>query len=279
MTVAQAEIDSGQRFSFGKNWASFLKTLDADRIDIAVASLRELLGVDSLQGRTFLDIGCGSGLFSLAARRLGARVTSFDFDADSVDCAQQLRARFDPAPENWTIQQGSALSFEFFQQLGKFDVVYAWGVLHHTGQMWQALNLAGQAVRPGGLLAIAIYHDQGWRSRAWLRVKQIYCSGPLGRWLMKAVFYPWFALRAGLVSLIRGQNEFTGYRRRRGMSITHDWADWLGGLPYEVASYQQLIDFFEARGFSLRRGRPTRRLGCHELTFQAATHSTHEPTG
>src|SRR5262245_47233957 len=75
----------GDRFEFGKNWTRFLAVLDDERIDEACKSLRRMLGVDTLARRSFLDIGCGSGLFSLAAMRLGAaRVVSFDFDPHSV---------------------------------------------------------------------------------------------------------------------------------------------------------------------------------------------------
>jgi len=268
MSTANHEIEQGQRFSFGKNWSSFLQTLDQDRIEIAVQSLRDLLGTESLSGRRFLDVGCGSGLFSLAARKLGAQVSSFDFDPASVACAEQLRSRFDSAPDQWTIQPGSALDDSFLHSLGEFDVVYSWGVLHHTGEMWQALDLVTRCVSPGGQLAIAIYNDQGWRSRAWRKVKQLYCSGAVGRAVVRTLFYPYFGLRTALISCLRRRNEFRAYRRHRGMSITHDWDDWLGGLPFEVAGYNELISFYRERGFQFERGKETRRLGCHELVFR-----------
>jgi len=265
---APAEIDRGERFSFGKNWSSFLHTLDQSRIDIAVQSLKDLLQVKTLSGQTFLDVGSGSGLFSLAARKLGARVHSFDFDPASVACGKTLRDRFDAAPAEWKIEQGSALDRTYLHALGQFDVVYSWGVLHHTGKMWDALENVSGLVNPHGKLAIAIYNDQGWRSRAWLRVKQLYCRHWWGRGLVLLFFLPWFFVRTVLVSLIRGRNEFATYRRHRGMSIVHDWIDWLGGLPFEVATFEELKQFFETRGFRELTSRRTRRLGCHEFCFQ-----------
>ncbi|WP_437221717.1 class I SAM-dependent methyltransferase [Planctomicrobium sp. SH661] len=265
---ATEEIQRGKRFTFGRNWASFLKTLDDSRIQIAMQSLRELLVVEDLSGKTFLDVGSGSGLFSLAARKLGATVHSFDFDPMSVKCAQELRERFDSDSRQWTIEQGSALDAEFLSSLGKFDVVYSWGVLHHTGQMWQALENVSQLVHPGGKLAIAIYNDQGLRSKLWHLVKRVYCANAVGRMLMLAIFIPWFFVRTILVSLIRGRNEFAAYRRNRGMSIVHDWIDWLGGYPFEVATFEEIERFFGARGFRLISSKRTRRLGCNEFCFQ-----------
>src|SRR5437870_8949500 len=156
MTQHLQEIASGERFEFGKNWAEFLKLLDENRIAQAEISLQDLLETKSLEGLSFLDAGCGSGLFSLAARRLGARVHSFDFDPQSVACAMELKRRYFPNEPDWTIDEGSVLDVAYLHSLGAFDVVYAWGVLHHTGQLWQSLQNALLPVRPGGSLFVAI---------------------------------------------------------------------------------------------------------------------------
>jgi 2-polyprenyl-6-hydroxyphenyl methylase/3-demethylubiquinone-9 3-methyltransferase len=268
MDSAEAEVRQGKRFTFGRNWSSFLKTVDEARIQIATESLRVLLNADDLTGRRFLDVGCGSGLFSLAARRLGAQVHSFDFDAASVACAMELRRRYDPRPENWTIEQGSILNLEFTRGLGAFDAVYAWGVLHHTGHMWEAVKIAAGLVRPQGKFVVALYNDQGLRSRGWLRVKQAYCAGSVGRWAVTAAFFPWFFLRTLGVCVVRGRNEFRHYWRHRGMSLTHDWVDWLGGLPFEVAAFEEVVDFVQKLGFELEKSQRTRRLGCNEFVFK-----------
>ena len=132
-TQHEREVTAGRRFSFGRNWASFLKRLNEARIAEAEKNLIEFLGEKSLAGRSFLDVGSGSGLSSLAARRLGATVTSFDYDSQSVACTEELRRRYLPDDPSWIVEQGSVLDTEYLAGLGQFDIVYSWGVLHHTG--------------------------------------------------------------------------------------------------------------------------------------------------
>jgi 2-polyprenyl-3-methyl-5-hydroxy-6-metoxy-1,4-benzoquinol methylase len=129
------EVSGGRRFEFGRNWRRFLDRLSEERIAQAERSLLTWIEADNLNSKRFLDIGCGSGLFSLAARRLGARVHSFDYDPNSVECAGSLRARYFPGAEKeWTVEQASVLDRSYIEGLGPYDVVYAWGVLHHTGR-------------------------------------------------------------------------------------------------------------------------------------------------
>ena len=124
--------NSQLRFGFGRNWKNYAKTVTEQRIKSAMESLRASLGLQNLTGLRVLDAGCGSGLFSLSACRLGAReVAAFDYDSDSVSCAIDLNNRFGPYT-NWTTTQGDVLDRAFLKTLGDFDIVYSWGVLHHT---------------------------------------------------------------------------------------------------------------------------------------------------
>src|SRR5664280_1748268 len=180
---AAIEIQSGDRFAFGANWEAFLNLVDRGRIEAAEHSLSEKLG--NLNGVRFADVGSGSGLFSLAARNLGAEVVSFDFDPHSVACTRELRRRYRPGDGGWRIEQGSALDATYLVAMGKFDVVYSWGVLHHTGDLWTALGNVADMVDTGGILLVAIYNDQGRPSRNWRRIKQAYNrSGPTLRAIM-----------------------------------------------------------------------------------------------
>jgi 2-polyprenyl-3-methyl-5-hydroxy-6-metoxy-1,4-benzoquinol methylase len=271
--ILQHETATGKRFAFGDNWRRFLAVLNDDRIAEAERSLKQMLEAETFTGKTFLDIGCGSGLFSLAAVRLGAaRVHSFDYDPQSMACAQELKWRYYPDAAHWTIERGSALDADYLRSLGQWDIVYAWGVLHHTGRMWQALDNAALLVKPGGVLFISIYNYQIYFSQFWTRVKALYNWKPSGRWLVTAVFVPGFLLRWLTTDLIRLKNpvrRYEEYKKSRGMSLWHDLLDWLGGYPFEVAKPEEIFDFYRARGFTLERLKTCGGgSGCNEFVFR-----------
>jgi 2-polyprenyl-6-hydroxyphenyl methylase/3-demethylubiquinone-9 3-methyltransferase len=272
---AEQEIAAGERFGFGANWRSFLTLLDDRRIAEAERSLRTMLGVQDLKGRRFLDIGCGSGLFSLAARRLGATVHSFDFDPQSVGCARELKLRFYPDDPSWRIEEGSVLDRAYMERLGQFDIVYSWGVLHHTGAMWLAIEHAvGRVAEPDGCLFIAIYNDQGWKSHLWWLIKAFYNRLPR---LLRKPFIFLFSTVINVLVIIRETlklqpmeaiRPLLSRSRERGMNASHDMADWIGGFPFEFASTPTLLSYFAARGFAPINERSTTSWGCNELAMR-----------
>ena len=271
-----AEVMRGERFEFGKNWQRFLKVLNDERIALAGKALAKMLGTHDLSGKTFLDVGSGSGLSSLAAHRMGARVVSFDYDPQSVACTHELRRRYATA-QPWEVLEGSVLDQAFLASLGRFDIVYSWGVLHHTGQMWRALGNVAPLVADGGSLFVAIYNDQGPQSQRWRSIKRTYNALPAG---MKDVFgigvmavRDMRYLAGDLLRLRPGHyvRRWTNYAAagQRGMSRLHDWIDWVGGYPFEVAKPEEVFGFYAERGFELMNLRTCGGgLGCNEYVFR-----------
>lgn len=258
-------------FAFGRNWQRFVDAgIDQGRIDAAVEALRRLLVCDDLRGRTFLDVGCGSGLSSLAALELGAeRVLAFDPDPHAVAAARALRAQAGD-PGRWQITQGSILDPAFVATLAPADVVYAWGVLHHTGDLWAAIARCAGLVRPGGLLAIAVYNDVTraiGSSRQWWHVKRFYNRAPavVQRVLELAVI----AERTVRDLAVLRDPRRRWRRRERGMRYRHDVRDWLGGFPYEYASPGRVFAYVhDTCGLELCYLATGEGHVCNEFTFR-----------
>ena len=237
-------------FTFGENWQRYFKdSLDEGRVNIAKEQLLRFLELPTLSGRTFLDVGCGSGIHSLAALQAGAvEVVSFDLDPGCVAAANSLRDGREA--EKWRILEGSILDRDFIGKLGQFDLVYAWGVLHHTGRMWEAVRLAISLVRPGGLFCVALYTTSRY-SGFWLRVKQRYNStSRLGKWLMEWTYMIVHLTVHCLWHLKSPWQRMREHRELRGMDYRTDVRDWLGGYPFETARVEEVLNFCRREGKS-----------------------------
>jgi 2-polyprenyl-6-hydroxyphenyl methylase/3-demethylubiquinone-9 3-methyltransferase len=251
-------------FSFGKNWEDFLKNISDEQVRSAIIDIEKWLGHEKIKDKDILDIGCGSGLHSLAYFLLGAKsIDSFDNDLFSVKATKKLW-EINNKPINWNIFQGNILDKQSIDQLKLYDIVYSWGVLHHTGNMWHAIENASFLVKPGGLLWISIY-AKGSNYLKILDMKQKYnnASNFGKRWMEFE-----FILGIMFFRIRNFQNplKWKG-KSKRGMDTYHDMIDWLGGLPYEEASEDEVVQFCKKNGFVLNRIQVVPEGGCSTYIF------------
>jgi len=244
-------------FSFGYNWQKYSNTvLDPDKMLAAKASIPELLGVSSLEGKSFLDVGCGSGIFSISAIQLGAsKVVGIDIDPIAIRVSRENAKKFIP-------DTNAIMDDTVTLRLGLFDIVYAWGSLHHTGRMYDAIATTGKFVKPGGIYILSIYNKH-FTSPLWRVIKRLYNISPR---LIKLCMEYFFAALAAIVKFAATrQNPF---KKERGMDFFCDIVDWLGGIPYEYASPDEVIAFLEQKGFKLEKKIPAKGwTGCNEFVF------------
>lgn len=263
-----------KHFSFGKNWQIFLKTLNDERVEEAKKSLINFLGgEDKIKGKSFIDIGCGSGIFSLVAYLLGAKkIVCVDVDEFSVSCAEYLKQK-KGNPKNWEIIKGSALDEKFINSLGHFDIVYSWGVLHHTGKMYEALKNVAMLVEPSGVFYLAIYNNNTQykiegTSRFWAKAKRTYNNSNLVVKKIIELTYTAYYFIGLAMNLKNPITYIKSYSTLRGMSFRTDIKDWLGGHPYEYATVDEITDYFEKLNFKSKKINRARSIGCNEFLLK-----------
>lgn len=272
MTSKSETTDVSTHYQFGKNWAQFSRLVTPAHIASAERELDRLVGAARLTGASMLDIGSGSGLHSLAALNLGASsVDAVDFDPDSVQTTSAVLTQH-AARGRWTARPANILT-DFRDAQQRYDIVYSWGVLHHTGAMWEAIAQAAKLVRPGGWFAIALYNKTPLCG-LWRIEKRIFTRLPafVQSLLARLTVGAWMLGKA-----LRLRNPFAwyrNYRQLRGMSVYHDVHDWLGGYPYESVDHETIVRWMKDRGFKLVYSYNTNASlgllggGCGEYLFQ-----------
>ena len=239
------------RFGFGRNWRSFVRTVGEESVAQAEKGLSRLFPGGTLAGRRFLDIGCGSGLSMLAALRLGAAsAEGIDLDPDSVEAAQDLLSRH-ARGRAWSVRRMSVFDAGG-ASLGAQDIVHSWGVLHHTGDLWRAMDCAAALVSPGGFFAFALYRRTPL-CRLWTVEKRLYAQAPAFCQKAARVAYE-AAYLASIAATGRNPRRYVAeYRGARGMDWHHDVHDWLGGYPYESTEPGEVGAFLRRHGLEPER--------------------------
>lgn len=247
-------------FAFGQNWASYVAEVNESQIVQARLGLTRLLG-DDIAGKRFIDIGCGSGVHALAALQLGvSQVVAIDIDPDSVKTTTELLQQH-AGTSKWSAHCNSVFDVNS-GSFGHFDIVYSWGALHHTGDMYRAIRSAAQLVAPGGQFAFALYRRSLFCG-LWKLEKQWYAAADRAAQRTAERLYIQ-AFRLGLRVTGRSLTDYIAkYKRMRGMDFHHDVRDWLGGWPYESISATAVHHLMTSLGFVQKRffGKPGLGIG------------------
>jgi len=265
-------IELKSHFAFGKNWESYAKLVNDSQVEQAIAGLQRLLGGD-LRGKRFVDVGCGSGVHSLAALRLGAtEVVALDIDPASVATTRHLLEKH-AAGEHWSTHEMSVFDLEP-DGLGPYDVVYSWGVLHHTGNLHRALRAAGALVAPGGQFIFALYYRTPL-CRFWKLEKRWYsAASPVAQARARSIYVGLHRMLYPLKYSGSFNDFIANYSKRRGMDYYHDVHDWLGGWPYESISAAETEQLMQQLGLRRIRAFGRKRktvglfgVGCNEYVY------------
>lgn len=278
LTLA-AVLYNPETYNFGGNWQKYIRELSCSSRDdlqlslgISRFHLVRFLSPDDegghsdddrpvLQNLSFIDIGCGSGIHSAAALFSHARhIISFDQQEGSVSSTAALRHQLMEndnsfSDRSWDVYLGDVLIQSDLPEV-LADVVYSWGALHHTRDLWTALENSCRLVKPpedgGGLLLVALYAREMVRDPDyWIYIKQLYLAvDDLARGKMERD-YGWWILREQVMQ--KGRNPFQmaeDARLQRGMNFwtdVKDWLDWLGGYPIEFSEAAEVIRFVQQR--------------------------------
>ena len=260
------------RYEFGKNWQNFNRSFSSEeRIKIVENSILDFIHLDNFNGKTFLDIGSGSGLQSLAVYNAGAKeIFSFDYDSKSVEATKSLWIQ-SGKPKNWTVCQGSVLDEEFMNSIGKFDIVYSWGVLHHTGDLWNALKNSQIPLKSNGVLYISLYAKEAYQNPSqeyWLEIKQKYNKADyIEKKKMEITYIYQILMESKIRNIYKLIKMMLTYKKNRGMALWIDIKDWLGGWPMEFSSAKEVYSFTKSKMnlclINLKMGN-----GCTEYLFK-----------
>ena len=144
--------------------------------------LKDAVGFDHFQNKRLLEVGFGTGTDLLQFARAGAVVTGVDITPRSIEIA---RRRFDVYGQRGEFLIGDGENLSFPDE--SFDVVYSFGVLHHTPDTQRAIREVHRVLRPGGKAIVMLYHRSSLFYWGGLALKRGILQGKLLRHSMAEI--------------------------------------------------------------------------------------------
>lgn len=183
-------------------------------------------------GKRVLEIGCGIGTATISFARAGADVTAFDLSAESVELTRR-RANVYGLEDRVHLAVGDAERLSEFVPPAPYDLIWSFGVLHHTPHPQRALDQLRAYVRPGTTVKLMMYYSLSWKV-LWVVLR--YGKGRLWDW--RRIVARYSEAETGCpVTYTYTKRELAALLRERGFRVTEIFVDHI--FPYRIPEYVQ----------------------------------------
>jgi len=184
------------------------------------------------QGKRVLEIGCGIGTDTINFARNGAQVTAIDLSEKSLEMAG-TRAEVFGLSDRIRFFHGSAEQLEQVVPPEPFDLVYSFGVIHHTPHPERVLAQLKNYVRPGSTVKIMVYHRYSWKV-LWILMTYGKCQF----WKLTELVARYSEAETGCpVTYSYSKSELRALMERSGFRVKEVQAEHI--FPYRIQDYVQ----------------------------------------
>jgi ubiquinone/menaquinone biosynthesis C-methylase UbiE len=195
---------------------------------------------EEVKGKAVLDSGCGTGIFSIIFAKNGAgQVTGIDISPGSLGTAESLKQKF--GLTNARFEQQDMLHLPYDD--ASFDIVWAWGTVHHTTDPLGAIDGLIRVLKPGGSILLAIYK----------KTKVTWIHEAIRRTLVKTPRRSWNAL-AKIMAFFGTPIVWVFKRRekaRKGESLSELILDWYFVPIRHYYKPDEIRTRLEGKGFAI----------------------------
>jgi ubiquinone/menaquinone biosynthesis C-methylase UbiE len=187
---------------------------------------------DRWAGKNVLEIGCGMGTDTMRFARAGAEVTAVDLSERSLDLARQ-RSEIFGLSDRITFVHSNAEELEGVPDSPVYDLIYSFGVIHHTPSPRRVLEQARRRLAPGGEVKVMVYHRRSWK------VAEIILSYGKGRfWDLDRLVAEHSEAQTGCpITYTYTRKSVIELFQSAGLAVTHTDIDHI--FPYRIRDYRE----------------------------------------